>query len=130
MLVFLMRLSETTDKHSTVFIYLYFDVLNDGLHLYAFWSYLGHSVCPPSLGPKGKYLSVSLCSFIPRLHRCTKLPRHGQDEGGFDRDEQGFHFWFILYVTDIIMLLKKFFQHTWQLCLNSYAVPCCALCPG
>lgn len=58
MLVLLIRFLGISDKLLVVFIYLYFDILNDGLCLYSLWSYVGHSVCPVSGSSKE---TVYLC---------------------------------------------------------------------
>lgn len=94
MLVLLIRFLVISDKLLVVFIYIYFDILKDGLCLYSLWSYVGHSVCPLSLGPQRKLFVCVVMIFYSQTESLHKYCRGGRDEGGFDREEKGSHFGF------------------------------------
>lgn len=114
MLVLLIRFLVISDKLLVVFIYIYFDILKDGLCLYSLWSYVGHSVCPLSLGPQRK-LFVSSCSFIPRLNRCTNTAEVVGMRVGLIGKKRGLILVFTLCNRHNCVIKKKtgfFFQHT------------------
>lgn len=76
MLVLLIRFLIISDKLLVVFIYIYFDILNDGLCLYSLWSYVGHSVCPLSLGPQRKLFVCVVMLFYSQtesLHNTAEV---------------------------------------------------------
>lgn len=55
--------------------------------------------------------------------------RDSRDEGGFDRDEKGVLFWFLLNVTNIIVLLKKqdFFPTHLEIVFSFSLSPCLSM---
>lgn len=129
MLVLLIRFLVISDKLLVVFIYIYFDILKDGLCLYSLWSYVGHSVCPLSLGPQRK-LFVSSCSFIPRLNRCTNTAEVVGMRVGLIGKKRGLILVFTLCNRHNCVIKKKnriFFPT--HLCFASYYV-LVLFCPG
>lgn len=112
------------------FIYLYFDILNDGLCLYSLWSYVGHSACPPSLGPQRK---VFVCVVMLFYSQTESLHNTAEVVGmrvGLIGTKRGFILVFTLCNRHNCVIKKNriFFQHTWKLCFD-FSCLLVVLCP-
>lgn len=130
MLILLIRVLVISDKLSVVFYLPFcFDILNDGLCLYSLWSSGGHSVSSVLWVIKGKWSSVSSCSFLPRMNPRTMLPRWS-GWGGVWYGWKGVLFLFLICNKHNCVIKKKkmdFFPNIFKICVLVPSVLCFVL---
>lgn len=122
MLILLIRLLVISDEPLVVFWLLFlFWCFNDALHLCSVWFMWGAQSVSAVWGSSEDFFCLYHLALLFRDWIAAQYCRDGWDENGFDRDKKGGSFWFLLYVTNIIVLLKKhriFFQHLCYLTPN------------